>query len=117
MLSRLFILAHCLEFFGALAFLSQSVRRVLGEFTNQGRTLSPRRQLRVQIIDKQALVLPTTDTSLCRTGLDGFIYLVLAAQQALPAYYFLTAFAPSQNLVGEGLGGARSSCESRAELR
>ena len=31
------------------------------------------------------------------------MYLVLAAQQALPAYYFLTAFAPSPSLVGRRL--------------
>ena len=31
------------------------------------------------------------------------MYLLLAAQQALPAYYFLTAFAPCQRLVGRRL--------------
>ncbi|CAE7363514.1 dbp9 [Symbiodinium natans] len=76
---KLFILAHCLEFFGSIALLAQSVRCVAGESENQGRTLNPR-----------------------RASWDGFVYLVLAIQQALPAYYFLTAFAPSQSLVGEG---------------
>ncbi|CAE7732441.1 dbp9 [Symbiodinium pilosum] len=76
---KLFILAHCLEFFAAMAFLAQSVRCVVGVSESQGRTLGPR-----------------------RSPWDGFVYLILAIQQALPAYYFLTAFAPSQSLVGQG---------------
>mmetsp|Transcript_117137 Transcript_117137/g.164728 ORF Transcript_117137/g.164728 Transcript_117137/m.164728 type:complete len:347 (-) Transcript_117137:58-1098(-) len=79
---RLFILAHCLEFFGSMALLAQAFRTVAGESESiQAQALNPRR---------------------VSTSWDGFVYLVLAAQQALPAYYFLTAFAPSPSLVGEG---------------
>ncbi|OLP82698.1 ATP-dependent RNA helicase dbp9 [Symbiodinium microadriaticum] len=79
---RLFILAHCLEFFGSMAFLARSFRTVAGE---------------PESIQAQAL-----NTRRVSTSWDGFVYLLLAAQQALPAYYFLTAFAPCQRLVGEG---------------
>ena len=79
-----------------MAFLAQSVRCVVGVSEIQGRTLGPRRwgpasNEVVQLIDS------------CRSPWDGFVYLILAIQQALPAYYFLTAFAPSQSLVGRGL--------------
>jgi len=73
---KLFILAHCLELVASMAFLVSTIRRHVQEKSTGIRTN--------------------------RSYWDGFVYLLLPAQQALAAYYFLTAFEPSPSLVGQG---------------
>eukprot|EP00930_Biecheleria_cincta_P047282 TRINITY_DN32742_c0_g1_i1.p1 TRINITY_DN32742_c0_g1~~TRINITY_DN32742_c0_g1_i1.p1 ORF type:complete len:371 (+),score=62.17 TRINITY_DN32742_c0_g1_i1:88-1200(+) len=73
---KLFILAHCLELVASMAFLASTIRKNVREKNTSIRTN--------------------------RSYWDGFVYLVLPAQQALAAYYFLTAFEPSPGLVGQG---------------
>lgn len=73
---KLFILAHCLELVASIAFLASTIRRSVKEEGTGVRTN--------------------------RSYWDGFVHLLLPAQQALAAYYFLTAFEPSPSLVGQG---------------
>lgn len=71
-IDRLFILAHIFELFAAVAFLCRSVLIHTGP--KEGRD----------------------------SAIVGFMHLVMAFQQVLPAYYFLTAFDPHPKLVGAG---------------
>lgn len=73
---QLFIFAHCLELVASIAFLASTIHRSVKEKNTGSRTN--------------------------RSYWDGFVYLLLPAQQALAAYYFLTAFEPSPSLVGQG---------------
>jgi len=70
---QLFILAHCLELLAALAFLASTIRSSCS----------------------------ADGPSKC-SAWTGFVHLLLPAQQALSAYYFLTAFDPHPSLVGSG---------------
>jgi len=69
---QLFTLAHVFEIFAAVAFLCQAVCAYSGI------------------------------TKVKTTAAQGYVYLMMPAQQALAAYYFLTAFEPSPKLVGKG---------------
>lgn len=73
---KLFILANCLEVLASLAFLARTVRSTCEANKD--------------------------DKPKSRSVWDGFIHLLLPAQQALSAYYFLTAFDPDRRLVGAG---------------
>mmetsp|Transcript_79107 Transcript_79107/g.137117 ORF Transcript_79107/g.137117 Transcript_79107/m.137117 type:complete len:407 (-) Transcript_79107:86-1306(-) len=70
----LFTLTYVLEFFAALAFLGRAVMKSChdAEGSQHGRAFV------------------------------GFVHVLMAFQQALAAYYFLTAFEPSPKLVGAG---------------
>mmetsp|Transcript_125 Transcript_125/g.253 ORF Transcript_125/g.253 Transcript_125/m.253 type:complete len:607 (+) Transcript_125:73-1893(+) len=70
----LFTLAHVLEFFAALAFLGRATMTSIREIDS----------------DKHGTVLVS------------FVYMLMAFQQALAAYYFFTHFDYSPNLVGTG---------------
>jgi len=74
---QLAYLLDCLELVASMAFLVSTIRRHVKE--------------------------KTTGISTTRSYWDGFVYLLMPAQQALAAYYFLsTAFEPSPSLVGQG---------------
>lgn len=70
----LFTLTHVLEFFAALAFLGRAMM-------NSGYEIEGSKRGRALI---------------------GFVHVLMAFQQALSAYYFLTAFEPSPKLVAAG---------------
>mmetsp|Transcript_73391 Transcript_73391/g.129495 ORF Transcript_73391/g.129495 Transcript_73391/m.129495 type:complete len:355 (-) Transcript_73391:55-1119(-) len=69
---KLFILAHCLELLASLSFLANTIRSSCDSHERR------------------------------RSAWTGFVHLLLPTQQALSAYYFLTAFDPHPNLVGSG---------------
>mmetsp|Transcript_86469 Transcript_86469/g.153154 ORF Transcript_86469/g.153154 Transcript_86469/m.153154 type:complete len:396 (+) Transcript_86469:83-1270(+) len=73
-IDSLFILAHVLEFFAALAFLGNAI---WSSGQEQGNSKRGRAFL-------------------------GFVNVLMAFQQGLSTYYFLTAFTPSPNTVGAG---------------
>ena len=55
-MARLFILAHCLEFFGSMALLAQAFRTVAGESESiQAQALNPRRRADAYILRFPAL--------------------------------------------------------------
>lgn len=76
-MDRLFTLAHALEVVASVAFLFRTVE-IQSDPQNGSKGKS-----------KGPLAV-------------GFLYLVMIVQQACSAYYFLTAFTPSQALVGAG---------------
>eukprot|EP00931_Biecheleriopsis_adriatica_P019107 TRINITY_DN13130_c0_g1_i1.p1 TRINITY_DN13130_c0_g1~~TRINITY_DN13130_c0_g1_i1.p1 ORF type:complete len:389 (+),score=71.38 TRINITY_DN13130_c0_g1_i1:94-1260(+) len=65
---KMFIFAHCLELLASFAFLANTIRKSLRESTREESKRSK------------------------RSAWNGFVHLMLPLQQALPAYYWLTAF-------------------------
>jgi len=77
---KMFVLAHCLELLASFAFLANTIRKSIHESTSgEGKK------------DK-------------RSAWNGFVHLMLPVQQALAAYYWLTAFEPQRepDLIGAG---------------
>lgn len=75
---KLFILAHCLELLASIIFVSNTVRKTLRESNCE------------EAKNRK------------RSAWDGFVHLMLPCQQALSAYFWLTAVQPRHEFVGAG---------------
>jgi len=87
---RLFVQAHVLELFASFAYAAKACTLMVGcgtceddEPEHGGRTL-------VEMPDRRG------------STFVGFMHILMTLQQALSAYYFLTAFEPHPSLVGGG---------------
>jgi len=86
---RLFIQAHVLELFAAFAYVARSFSLMVdGESADEPISEGGRRLVETPKVKGTAFV--------------GFMHMLLVLQQALSAYYFLTAFEPHHSLVGGG---------------
>lgn len=86
----LFLQAHVLELFAAFAYLVRTVWLSVGKGADE----------EVEEEGGRRLVAKKPDWS--GNAFIGFMHMLMTLQQALSAYYFLTAFDPHPSLVGRG---------------
>jgi hypothetical protein len=87
-MDRLFIQAHVLELLAAFAYAARACSLMVGQSEGSGKE-----GIGHQVVEK---------SSWRGSVFVGFMHMLMTFQQALSAYYFLTAFEPSPGLVGQG---------------
>jgi len=85
---QLFIQAHVLELLAAFAYVSRAICLAVGREDSNG--------------DEQDLDHPPSKGDWKSNAFIGFMHMVMTAQQAFSAYYFLTAFEPHPGHVAAG---------------
>jgi len=85
---QLFIQAHVLELLAAFAYVSRAICLAVGSEDASG--------------DEQDLDHPPSKGDWKSNAFIGFMHMVMTAQQAFSACYFLTAFTPDPSLVAVG---------------
>lgn len=88
---RLFLQAHVLEVFAALAYVVRTIWLTVGGGSDPD---SPDEDGGRRLVDKKP--------DWRGNAFIGFMHMLMTLQSALSAYYFLTAFEPHPSLVGRG---------------